>query len=105
MPIKKRLHIVCCCFFFGCGIAQTTSFWKKSDTLNTKRRNTLIITEAVAATTTLLALDQLWYSDYPRSGFHFTNDNNQWKQMDKMGHLMTSYYVGRVGANLLNWSG
>ena len=85
--------------------AQNSSFWKKSDTLNTNRRNAVAITESVLAGGTLLALNQLWYADHPRSSFHFINDNNDWKQMDKMGHLMTSYYVGKVGMEVLDWSG
>ena len=53
----------------------------------------------------LIALNQLWYSEYPRSSFQFTNDNNQWKQMDKIGHIMTSYYIGKIGMDLMKWSG
>jgi uncharacterized protein YfiM (DUF2279 family) len=84
---------------------QTTTFWTKSDTLNKPRRNAIIISESVGAGLTLLALDRIWYADYPRSGFHFTNDNNQWLQMDKIGHVMASYYIGKVGMELLDWSG
>ena len=84
---------------------QSSTFWVKSDTLNKPRRNALIISETAAAGLTLVALDRLWYSDYPRSGFHFTNDNNQWLQMDKIGHVMSSYYIGKVGMELLDWSG
>ncbi len=85
--------------------SQSSNFWKASDTLNKKRRNFLVIAETTTATGTLLALNQLWYADYPRQSFHFTNDNNQWLQMDKAGHVMTSYYLGKVGMDLLNWSG
>lgn len=95
---------------FSCAIniatAQNTSnFWIKSDTLNTSRRNAVVISESILSAATLVALDQLWYADHPRSGFHFTNDNNQWKQMDKMGHIMASYYIGKIGMELLDWSG
>ena len=85
--------------------AQNSSFYKKSDTLNTKRRNAVIITESVIAGTALIGLNQLWYKDYPRSGFHFKNDNNDWQQMDKVGHFMTSYYLGKVGMEVLDWAG
>ena len=85
--------------------AQTSSFYIKSDTLNIKRRNAVIISETALSLGTLFALDKLWYSDYPRTSFHFKNDNNQWKQMDKMGHIMTSYYLGKVGMEVLDWSG
>lgn len=86
-------------------LAQTSSFYKKSDTLNTKRRNAVIITETALSIGTLVALNKLWYADYARSNFHFINDNNQWKQLDKMGHVMTSYYFGKVGMEVLDWSG
>ena len=80
-------------------------FWEKSDSLNTSRRNHLILGETLAAGISIVALDRLWYADYPRSGFHFMNDNNQWLQMDKVGHVMTSYYLGRMGVELLDWAG
>lgn len=93
-------------FFIPISIhAQELSFYKKSDTLNPKRRNVVILTESVLAGGSLLALNQLWYKDYPRSSFHFKNDNNDWKQMDKFGHFMTSYYVGKIGMEVLDWSG
>ena len=37
--------------------------------------------------------------------FHFINDNNQWLQMDKLGHLYSTYHLGRVGSEMLQWSG
>ena len=80
-------------------------FWEKSDSLNTSRRNHLILGETLAAGISIVALDRLWYADYPRSGFHFMNDNSQWLQMDKVGHVMTSYYLGRMGVELLDWAG
>ncbi|MBT8309335.1 MAG: DUF2279 domain-containing protein, partial [Flavobacteriaceae bacterium] len=76
-----------------------------SDTLNKSRRNAVVITEASLASLTLIGLDQLWYNDFQRSKFRTINDNNEWLLMDKMGHVMASYYVGRVGANVLDWSG
>ena len=101
---KQQLFFI----FFIVGFTiqgQNASFFKKSDTLNIKRRNAVIITETALSVGTLIALDQLWFSDYPRSNFHFKNDNNQWKQMDKIGHMMTSYYVGKTGMNVLDWAG
>ena len=81
------------------------SFLTPSDTLNTVRRNGVIITEATLGGLTLLGLNQLWYKDYPQSSFHTLNDNDEWLQMDKLGHMFTAYQLGRIGANVLNWSG
>ena len=88
------------------GVSQKkNSFWKKSDTLNKKRRNAVYITKATAASVALIGMNQLWYANYPRSSFHFINDNDHWLQMDKVGHVMASYYVGKLGMEALNWAG
>ncbi|OEJ98776.1 DUF2279 domain-containing protein [Flavivirga aquatica] len=81
------------------------TFLTPSDTLNKSRRNAIAITEASLAGLTLVGLNQLWYADFDRSKFHTINDNSEWLQMDKLGHVFTSYQVGRHGAQLLKWSG
>lgn len=53
----------------------------------------------------VIGLNSIWYSDYPRTGFHTFNDNGEWLLMDKAGHVMTSYYIGKIGINLLKWTG
>jgi len=95
--------IILLCTFSLC--AQNKLFFKKSDTLNKKRRNAVVISKSALAGGALIALHQLWYKDYPQSSFHFKNDNNDWKQMDKIGHFMTSYYVGKIGMEALDWAG
>jgi uncharacterized protein YfiM (DUF2279 family) len=81
------------------------NFLKPSDSLNKKRQNTVIISETILVSGTLIGLNQLWYADYPRSSFHFINDNSEWLQMDKAGHLFSSYHIGRAGSEMLRWSG
>ena len=53
------------------------TFLKPSDTLNKSRRTGVYIGESLALGATLIGLNQLWYKDYPKSSFHFINDNNQ----------------------------
>ncbi len=53
----------------------------------------------------LIGLNQLWYVDYAHSNLHSVNDNDEWLQMDKAGHLFSSYHLGAFGANALQWSG
>ena len=103
--MKKGVFIFFLFYAVTATAQQYSSFWTKSDTLNKPRRNAVVISESILGAGALLALDRLWYADFPRSSFHFTNDNNQWKQMDKVGHIMTSYYVGKIGMELLDWSG
>lgn len=70
-----------------------------------RRLRTVIATEVLLYTGTMVALDQLWYRDYPRQSFHSFNDNGQWLQMDKVGHAMTTYYVGLLGMDSYRWAG
>ncbi|MEO6347668.1 MAG: DUF2279 domain-containing protein [Aquaticitalea sp.] len=81
------------------------SFLTPSDTLNLPRRNAVIISEVSLASLSLVGLNQLWYADYPQSKFHTLNDNDEWLQMDKIGHVFSSYQMGRIGANVLEWTG
>ena len=74
-------------------------------TLDKKRRNILLISEASAYTIALVGLNQLWYADYPKSNFHFINDNGEWLQMDKLGHISSSYYTGVAGIKAYKWAG
>ena len=81
------------------------SFLTPSDSLNKPRKSGVYIGEAVVWGATLFGLNQIWYKEYPQSNFHFFNDNDQWLQIDKVGHLYSSYHLGRAGAELLQWSG
>ena len=103
------------CFFFfllflafsdgTCAQNTIEHFLTSSDSLNAKRKNGLFIAEASAGTAALIGLNQLWYADYPRSNFHFINDNADWLQMDKVGHFYATYHIGRFGAEMLQWTG
>jgi hypothetical protein len=53
----------------------------------------------------LIALNQLWYANYPRSPLHSFNDNAEWLQMDKVGHAFTTYQYGRAMHDMMRWSG
>jgi hypothetical protein len=74
-------------------------------TFSKKRLAIVLSSEGVLYAGSLVSLNELWYKDYPRSSFHFFNDNNEWMQMDKIGHATTSYYIGRVGIDFMNWTG
>ena len=90
---------------------KTPSFKKNSwkmdmpSELDKQKRNILLISEASAYTIALVGLNQLWYADYPKSDFHFINDNGEWLQMDKLGHMSSSYYTGVAGIKAYEWAG
>lgn len=106
--MKYRWIHICLVFlvtFSSFSQSKLDAFLKPSDTLNTSRRNAVVITEISLGTLTLLGLDQLWYADFPRSKFHTINDTDEWLQMDKLGHAFSAYQLGKVGADVLQWSG
>lgn len=76
-----------------------------STTLNAKRLAIVSGAGAAVYVGGMAGLYSLWYADYPQSDFHFFNDNNEWLQMDKMGHTFSAYYIGKLGHQSLTWSG
>jgi hypothetical protein len=80
-----------------------------NDSLSTKesniKKNLIIGSEAVVYTAGYVGLNYLWYTDFPRSSFHFFNDGNEWLQMDKCGHSYSTYWIARANYKLLQWSG
>ena len=110
----KQLFLILFTFILLTSNAQDLNIPKVNDdgwdieetyTLNKKRRNILLISEATAYILALVGLNQLWYADYPKSDFHFINDNGEWLQMDKMGHISSSYYTGVAGIKSYEWAG
>jgi len=72
---------------------------------NSKRFTTVVISETVLASVVTIGLQYLWYKKYPKSRFHFFDDNDEWLQMDKIGHATTAYNISAVQYNLMRWSG
>jgi hypothetical protein len=53
----------------------------------------------------LLVLSNEWYKNYPQSSFHFFNDNNEWLQMDKAGHVFSAYTACKISNEMWRWAG
>ncbi|GAB3330833.1 DUF2279 domain-containing protein [Larkinella ripae] len=64
----------------------------------------MLIGETVVYTGTLYGLSKAWY-DNPLTNFKFFNDNREWLQIDKVGHLVTAYQIARVSAQAYRWAG
>lgn len=56
-------------------------------------------------TGTFIALNKAWYANYQKEKFHFFNDWREWQQMDKLGHVWTTYQISRASASSWNWAG
>ena len=70
-----------------------------------KRLIGVSVTASALYVGTMTGLYYLWYADYPKSKFHWYNDFGQWHSMDKVGHTVASYWIGRIGYESLRWSG
>jgi hypothetical protein len=88
--------------FFTRSFAQ---FYQKSDSLNQKR---VIFTSALTSSTWIssyVLLSNIWYDDYEKTKLHSYNDFNHWLQMDKVGHIYSSYHFSQQVSKLYRWSG
>lgn len=88
-------------------IGVNTSFAQKDSTTSNykSRQKALYIAVPIHYTSYVIGLNEIWYKKSLRSKFHFFNDNSQWVQMDKIGHLYTSYQFSHVGIKALEWTG
>lgn len=72
---------------------------------NKKRVQMVAIANVAAYTGSMIALDALWYQNHPRSSFHFFNDNDEWLQMDKAGHVYSAYVASNASMEMWRWTG
>lgn len=53
----------------------------------------------------LYGLNKAWYEEFPRTKFHFFNDNAEWKQLDKAGHFYSAFHISQASIHLLQKAG
>jgi uncharacterized protein YfiM (DUF2279 family) len=90
--------------FFLVLLTLSVSAQQEVDSLRT-RKKIVAMSTLTGYSASMLGLYHLWYKDYPQSSFHFFNDNSQWLQMDKVGHLTSAYMLGSLGKRSLSWAG
>lgn len=76
------------------------------DSIPTKKR--VILSSSImglAYASSLVALNGVWYKEFPKSKFHFFNDGANWMQMDKFGHGFSGYLLSQKAGDLYRWSG
>jgi uncharacterized protein YfiM (DUF2279 family) len=87
------------------GQIDTADLALKDYSSNKNRVNTVIAATSVLYAGTMGSLYSLWYKDYPLTSFHTFDDNYEWLQMDKAGHITTAYYIGMAGIGVMKWTG
>ena len=90
-----RLFFIFVFFSYSANL-ESKSFVLEDYTFKDNKLKHLVISEAVVFSLALVGFNELWYKNYPKSNFHFVNDNSSWLQMDKFGHATTSYYVLQI---------
>ena len=76
-----------------------------NDAFNKSRFWLITGTNAVLWTGSYIALSQAWYKDHERTSFHFFNDNKEWQQVDKAGHVWSAYHMSRLSGEMWKWTG
>lgn len=100
--MQKRVLFILCLMMAKITFAQTDSL----EPVNYKTRKLILASStAVLTTGSLIYLDQAWFDQYSTGKFHFFNDNKEWLQMDKAGHLYTNYQTSRLMMGVFNWAG
>ncbi|MBA2562371.1 MAG: DUF2279 domain-containing protein, partial [Chitinophagaceae bacterium] len=72
---------------------------------NKKRIHVIAAGNIAGYGATLVGFNSAWYSKHPKSNFHFFNDNAEWLQVDKAGHLYGAYIGSSASNELWRWTG
>jgi uncharacterized protein YfiM (DUF2279 family) len=70
-----------------------------------KRIRIMAAANIVGYGATMVGLYSAWYKNYPQTNFHFFDDNNEWKQVDKVGHAYSAYVASNGSMELWRWTG
>ncbi len=111
----KRYIVTLFCLIFGyfTTLAQTFDvnqensipFFQKADSLNKKRFIPSAAFSAISYTGFSIGLYNAWYRNFEQEPFHFFDDRNEWKNMDKYGHFYTAYFQGVLVYKGAKWTG
>lgn len=104
-PAWRRWILLFCALVLLARPAQSQEFFQPSQNYNPGRVNGTIIVESAIGTVITIGLNYLWYKKFPHSRFHYFNDNNEWLNMDKVGHATTAYNVAAIQSDVLHWGG
>jgi uncharacterized protein YfiM (DUF2279 family) len=72
---------------------------------NKKRVRLMTAANIIGYGGTMAALYSTWYSNYPQSKFHTFNDNREWLQVDKAGHIYSAYIESYGSMEMWRWAG
>ena len=103
--MKQFSHILVIVFLLSLGSIAKAQVMPPDSVYHPKRLAAVVAIEGSLYVGSFVWLYSSWYKDYHNGGFHFFNDNQEWLQVDKFGHATTSYFFGKIGYDMLRWTG
>jgi Predicted periplasmic lipoprotein (DUF2279) len=101
-----RRFVIVCVLLCGVGCdLHAQEFFNPSEHYNSGRVAGTIIVESAIGTIVTVGLNYLWYKKFPHSKFHYLNDNDEWLNVDKVGHATTAYNIAAIQSDVLHWGG
>lgn len=99
---SRILFTVC----FSCSVLAKAFVVPPDSVKNVKQRRIILgVSSGAAVAGSLIYLNQAWYKPYGTGRFHFFDDNDEWLQMDKAGHVFSTYQAGRAMIGCMQWAG
>ena len=85
--------------------AQQPNSSKHPGSSSNKSVRTIAIASGALYGMALYGLNKAWYEEFPRTEFHFFNDNSEWKQLDKAGHFYSAFHISQASIHLFQHAG
>lgn len=96
-------HLIFIVLFLPVSVA--AQFFKPADSLSKPRVVFVTATGLGVYGTGMVLLGRAWYEDNLTRRFHFFNDNGEWLQVDKVGHVFSAYNESLMVSDLYRWAG
>lgn len=85
--------------------SQYDSGYVQRSMINKKRIQLVTAGNIIGYGGTMALLYNAWYKNYPQGRFHTFNDNKEWLQVDKVGHMYSAYIESKASMEMWRWAG
>ena len=102
--LLARFSILTCMILFR-QINVDGQYLIPSDSLIDKRVTAITVAGGVTYGAGMYLLGNAWYKNSLTNNFRFFNDNGEWLQVDKIGHIFSAYNESRVVYQMYKWAG
>ena len=108
-PIQLRIFLICTLLLTlsQSAFAQKISidqFLTPTDTINKFRLKSSVTFSTVTYASFSVGLYNAWYRQYEQGPFQFYNDFGEWRHVDKVGHMYSSYIQGVLCYQGTKWT-